>query len=48
MHQEHKNNITENKLKQLKSQVWSPLMTSGLKTRVGLFSKEKVSKELDN
>jgi len=40
MHQEHKNNITQNKLKQLKSQVWSPIMTSGLKTE-WVYSQRK-------
>jgi len=47
MHQEHKNTITKNKLKQLKS----PGLVTSYDLRpgngAGLFWKEKVSKEVD-
>jgi len=47
MHQEHKNTITQNKLKQLKS----PGLVTSYDLRpgngAGLFWKEKVSKEVE-
>jgi len=47
MHQEHKNTTTQNKVKQLKipGVVASCDLWPG--KRAGLFSKEKVSKEVD-
>jgi len=45
MHEEDKNTITQNKLKHLKSQVWSLITTSGLETELGAFSKEKARKD---
>ena len=53
MHQEHKNTITQNKLKQLKNQANNHLLYLFAfydlwpGNGVGLFSKEKVSKEVD-
>jgi len=46
MHQEHKNIMTENKVKQLKSGVVTSCdLRPG--NGAGLFSNEKVSKEVD-
>jgi len=45
MHQEHKNTITQNKMKQLKSSGFGRLFFWPGKT-AGLFSKGKVSKEV--
>jgi len=47
MHQEHKNTITQNKLKQLKPGFGRLLRPPFWKRRADLFSKEKVSKEVD-
>jgi len=46
MHQEHKNTITQNKLKQLKTGVVTSCdLWPG--NGAGLFSNEKISKEVD-
>jgi len=45
MHQEHKNSITRNKLKYVKSPGLVASYDLRPRNRAGLFSKEKVSKE---
>jgi len=47
MHQEHKNAITKNKLKQLKSTGLVASYDLWPGNRAGLFLREKVSKEVD-
>jgi len=47
MHQEQKNTITQNKMKQLKSPALVASYNLGPGNRVGLLLKEKVSKEVD-
>jgi len=47
MHQEQKNTITENKLKQLKTLALVASYDLLPGNRAGLFSKEKVSKKVD-
>jgi len=47
MHQEHENTITQNKLKQLKSQGFVASYELWPGNRAGLFSKENVSNEID-
>jgi len=45
MHQEHKNTVTQNKLKQLKLR-FGRLLRPPAANGVGLLSKKKVSKEV--
>jgi len=47
MHQEHTNTITQNKLKQLKNPCLVASYDLWPGNGVGIFSKEKLSKEVD-